>query len=513
MEGVKPALGTEAGAGRSGQAVLTTPATRRPPARIVVRMARGMTKKIRVLSLGLDQNEIRYLESEFRAMAWDLDHADTPYETLHSLEDGRYELLLLSAGLFELSIEKLLEESLRKAPKLVVVVLARRPSYDEAVRLSRCGAHSYLPLDDALDSQGALLVRRIQEICASPSDPLAGYGPADQELSELVGISKAIADVIHLIRLIAPRQSTVLLAGRTGTGKELVARAIHRASARPDRPMVMVNCGAIPENLMEAEFFGHVKGAFTGAVNHRVGRFEQAHRGTIFLDEISELPLEMQSKLLRVLQERELQRVGSSETLKVDVRVVAATNCDLKQMVQHGEFREDLYYRLNVVPITLPSLAERAEDIPLLVDNFLAKVCRRESFEVKRAGPEALQRLMEYSWPGNVRQLENAIEKAVALSGDRRVLYPSDFPLPSSPIAAPSPLAPEVRLPVNGVDFDSVVTQFELGLLHQALQRCGGNKKRAAELLRIKRTTFAAKLRSLQAARAGREAFARLGSG
>ena len=462
-----------------------------------------MTKKIRVLTLGLDENEAHYLQSSFRALGADLDRADTVQEALHGLQDGQYEVLLLLTGLFELPLERLLEELLRKAPTLAVVVLARQPHYDQAVQASRCGAHSYLALSEALENRGALLLKRVQEICESPGGVLADCASADQELSELVGTSKAIADVIQLIRLIAPRQSTVLLVGRTGTGKELVARAIHRASARPDRPMVLVNCGAIPESLMEAEFFGHVKGAFTGAVNHRVGRFEQAHQGTIFLDEIGELPLEVQSKLLRVLQERELQRVGSSETVKVDVRVVAATNCDLKQMVQRGEFREDLYYRLNVVPIALPSLAERIEDIPLLVDNLLAKVCRREGLEIKRAGPEALRRLMEYNWPGNVRQLENAIEKAIALSGDRKLLYPSDFPLPSSPIATPSPLVPELRLPADGLDFDSVVTQFELGLLHQALQRCRGNKKRAAELLRIKRTTFAAKLRSLQAARAG----------
>ncbi len=501
MEGVKPASGVRVESSPTAEAVwrhrTAWPKTK------AVGMARGMTKKIRVLTLGLDENEAHYLQSSFRALGADLDRADTVHEALHGLQDGQYEALLLLTGLFELPLERLLEELLRKAPNLAVVVLARQPDYDQAVQVSRCGAHSYLALSEALQNRGALLLTRVRAICESPGGVLADCASADHEWSELVGTSKAIADVIQLIRLIAPRQSTVLLVGRTGTGKELVARAIHRASARPDRPMVLVNCGAIPESLMEAEFFGHVKGAFTGAVNHRVGRFEQAHEGTIFLDEIGELPLEVQSKLLRVLQERELQRVGSSETVKIDVRVVAATNCDLKQMVQRGEFREDLYYRLNVVPIALPSLAERVEDIPLLVDNLLAKVCRREGLEIKRVGPEALQRLMEYNWPGNVRQLENAIEKAIALSGDRKILYPSDFPLPSSPIATPSPLVPELRLPADGLDFDSVVTQFELGLLHQALQRCGGNKKRAAELLRIKRTTFAAKLRSLQAARAG----------
>jgi DNA-binding NtrC family response regulator len=283
----------------------------------------------------------------------------------------------------------------------------------------------------------------------------------------------------------------------------LIARAIHAASARWRQPLVMVNCGAIPENLIEAEFFGHVKGAFTGATGPRTGHFEQAHQGTIFLDEVSEMPFEMQSKLLRILQEREFQRVGSSETVKVDVRVVAATNRELRECVERGTFREDLYYRLNVVPIVLPRLSERIEDIPLLVGHLLRQTCDREKLPLKHASSEALLRLMEQSWPGNVRQLENAVEKAVALCGSRSILYPSDFPLNAAAFGPASPLAAQVKLPAEGLDFDSVVTSFERSLLEQALDRCKGNKKRAAELLRIKRTTFAAKLRSLEQSAVG----------
>ena len=200
--------------------------------------------------------------------------------------------------------------------------------------------------------------------------------------------------------------------------------------------------------------FGHVKGAFTGAVGARVGRFEQAHGGTIFLDEVSEMPIEAQSKLLRVLQEREFQRVGSSETITADTRVIAATNRDLKEMVQKGEFREDLFCRLNVVPVNLPTLAERSEDLPLLVDHLVAKICRREGLAVKQVSTEALRRLMEYRWPGNVRQLENAIEKAVALSEDRRLLNPSDFPLPALQLPTNSSGAPELRIPAHGLNYD-----------------------------------------------------------
>jgi DNA-binding NtrC family response regulator len=314
----------------------------------------------------------------------------------------------------------------------------------------------------------------------------------------LVGRSEAIRSVARLIRLVAPRRATVLITGRTGTGKELVARAIHAASKRAGGPIVTVNCGAIPENLIEAEFFGHVKGAFTGAVGNRAGRFEQADGGDIFLDEIGEMPLDLQCKLLRVLQEREFERVGSSETVKVDVRVLAATNCDLKDKVERGEFREDLYYRLNVVPVQLPSLAERREDIPLLAEHLIERICGREDLALKRLVPEALARLMEYPWPGNVRQLENAIDSAVARSGERCVLYPSDFPLLEAPRTASIQTSAGLHVPPEGLDFDEVMARMERSLLDQALGRTGGNKKRAADLLRIKRTTFAAKWRSVQ---------------
>ena len=245
-----------------------------------------------------------------------------------------------------ISVDRLIEEALRLRPTLTVVVLAQQPDYSEAARLARLGAGDYLPARPQTHVSADEIVGGIRR--AHENNLLRTSGAAAETSGatpELVGQSGAIRGVSRLIRLIAPRQSTVLITGRTGTGKELVARAIHAASPRAAHPLVVVNCGAIPEHLIEAELFGHVKGAFTGAIGHRVGRFEQAHRGVIFLDEIGEMPLEMQSKQLRVLQEREFQRVGSSETIKVDVRVVAATNCDLKELVRQGKFREDLYYR------------------------------------------------------------------------------------------------------------------------------------------------------------------------
>ena len=319
---------------------------------------------------------------------------------------------------------------------------------------------------------------------------------------QIVGSSAAIEAVVRLIRLAGPRRTTVLITGETGTGKEVAARALHAASPRAQGPLVTVNCGALPETLLEAELFGYVKGAFTGAIQSRAGRFERAHGGTIFLDEIGELPLELQAKLLRVLQEREIQRLGSAETIPVDVRIVAATNVDLEARTARGEFREDLYYRLNVFPLRLPPLRERREDIPLLARHFIEKVCRLEGVPPREIEPEALAWLTGYPWPGNVRQLENAIEMAIALSGSSNSLSLDDFATLRQPACTPPPLlqtAPVVPLPEVGLDFEQTIRSIERSLLEQALMRTRGNKKRAADMLRLNRTTLAAKLKALAA--------------
>lgn len=383
-------------------------------------------------------------------------------------------------------------------PLAPVVILDPEMTAAQAVQLIRNGAYHCFGGRDSLEALRQCLHQACDE--KRRREKLRDQIPAAAELEQwLVGESRAIEDILNTIRLIGPRRCTVLITGETGTGKEMAARALHMASPRASLPMVAVNCSALPENLLEAELFGHVKGAFTGASNLRIGRFEQAHRSTVFLDEIGEMPIELQTKLLRVLQEREIQRLGSSETIRVDVRVVAASNSDLQERIRQGKFREDLYYRLNVVPLAMPPLRQRRGDIPMLVDHFVAKVCRNEGIPVKHVTPEAKERLQGLPWPGNVRQLENMVEMAIALSGDRETLGLADLGLrPANFKVVPmEPPVYPITLP-ESMDFDAAVGHFERSILEQALTRTGGNKTAAAELLGLKRTTLIMKLRGLQ---------------
>jgi transcriptional regulator with PAS, ATPase and Fis domain len=296
--------------------------------------------------------------------------------------------------------------------------------------------------------------------------------------------------VFKILRKVAPTDLSVLVLGETGTGKELVARAIHQTSPRRNQRFVALNCSAIPETLLEAELFGHVRGAFTGAVASRQGRIEQADKGTLFLDEVGTMPMTLQMKILRVLQEREFERIGDPKTIKVDVRIVAATNADLGKLVRGGAFREDLYYRLNVIQVSLPPLRERKEDIPLLVQHFINKYAAESRVLVSQ---DAMRALMGFSWPGNVRQLENAIERGIALLGGRSTIELTD--LPPEIQGATLTFLPPVDFPDAGVDLPGTVEQMERDLIARALSRTGGNKAAAAALLNIKRTTLVEKLK------------------
>jgi len=393
------------------------------------------------------------------------------------------------------------------SPDTPVIVMLDRASVQDAVRFVRNGAFDCFGPGASLGELTGALQAALDH-CAKRKAARKVL-ECEPWRKSLVGKSPAMEKVAKTISLIAPRNSTVLITGESGTGKEMAAKAIHQASSRAKRPMISVNCSALPEHLIEAELFGHVKGAFTGAANNRVGRFEQADGGTIFLDEIGDFPFHLQAKLLRVLQEREIQRLGGTETVKIDVRVIAATNADLLKKVEEGTFREDLYYRLNVIPLHMPSLRERVSDVPSLVNHFVKKVCTAEGLTPMEVSAGAMQSLCDYSWPGNVRQLENVVEQAVVMNADSECLSASDFCLPSgvrtersAPVSTPaSPIsAPKSNLPEEGVDFTALLRQFERGILDQALMKAQGNKTLAAEMLGLPRTTLVNKLRALESA-------------
>ena len=417
---------------------------------------------------------------------------------LSLLRSQDFDVVLASLPLSDWSSASgLLEQLQQTQPGTPVVIHAPHAKPTEVVALLRLGAFHVLQYGDATS---------LLYLAANSKRATEAAAATDEREPEpwrrlLIGESRPMQMIAECIRLVAPRRSTVLITGETGTGKEVIARSIHAAGNRSHLPMVSVNCSALPETLLEAELFGHVKGAFTGATNHRVGRFEQANRGTIFLDEIGDMPLGIQAKLLRVLQEREFQRLGSSETVRVDVRVIAATHTDLAGMIKQDKFREDLYYRLNVVPLAVAPLRERPADVPLLVRHFIEKVCRQEGIPVKQISRETLERLAGHDWPGNIRQLENAVEKAIVLSGARPSLVSGDFPLPPRglPVALPPGVQPFIAVPDQGLDFERTVGTIERNILEQALKKTRGNKKLAAEMLGLKRTTLSAKLKSLVA--------------
>jgi DNA-binding NtrC family response regulator len=439
------------------------------------------------------------LPSDFRTT-----YRDTA-EALKELTTDAFDAVILELPALGWTPEELLGQLQRLAPDTPVLIRDPEMSTADALRLARLGAY---PLSGTGEEIAGLLWQAIHDKTEPGSrshTPPSRKAPAEEWENLLVGNSRAMRNVRDLIRLVSSRRSTVLITGETGSGKEVAARALHLASPRRRGPLVALNCSAVPDALLEAEFFGHVRGAFTGAVQARVGRFEQAHGGTLFLDEIGDLPLDLQAKLLRVLQEREFQRLGSSETIRVDIRVVAATNCDLAEKVQQGKFREDLYYRLHVVPLQLPPLRDRPEDIPLLATHFVEKICRSEGLPVKMLTAEAMECLSVFYWPGNVRQLENAIEMAVALSGDRHTLSDADFPMAGAAgklsvirnHSRPADLT-VVSVPDGGLDYEQTMANIERNIIAQALEKTGGNKKAAAEMLRLKRTTLSAKVRSFE---------------
>lgn len=371
-------------------------------------------------------------------------------------------------------------------PAVPVLIMTAYSSVDTAVEALKAGAYDYLtkPLD--FDELKLTLGRALDHTrLEAENRELRKRLPKDFSPTEIIGKSEPMHKLVEMIGMVAPTEATVLITGDSGSGKELVAKAVHYNSPRKNVPLVTVNCAALTETLLESELFGHEKGAFTGADRRREGRFVQADKGAIFLDEVGELPLSMQAKLLRVLQEREVQRVGSDTPIKVDVRIIAATNRDLKEEVQQGTFREDLFYRLNVVSLRVPPLRERREDVPLLAQHFLSRFAEKNKKPLKGFTPQAMDMMLKHEWPGNVRELENAVERAVILSlGD----YISENELPL--VVAESEGVSRME-PAGGRSLEEIEREAILATLEQT----GGNKSEAAKLLNISRVTLHNKLK------------------
>jgi DNA-binding NtrC family response regulator len=408
-----------------------------------------------------------------------------------------YDVLITDHNLPGKGGVELLEEALVRYPEIVGIVITGFGTIETAVQAMKKGAYDYLAkpfklIELTIMVRKALKERRLR----FENQYLRTQLKNKYAFDNIIGSGRGMARIFELVEMVAGLNSTVLIQGETGTGKELIAKAIHFNSPRKEQKLVSINCGAIPETLLESELFGHVKGAFTGAVQTRIGRFEQANNGTVFLDEIGNMPQTLQVKLLRVLQEREFERIGGNSTIKVDLRIIAATSSNLEQMVKDGTFREDLYYRLNVIPVNLPPLRERREDIPLLVQRFTSRFCEAHRLETKSMSPQVMKALMGYEWPGNVRQLENLVERMVALTGGRNAIVVTDLPTEIQHRDSLNYM-PSIEIPEEGINFTNIVTDMERELIVQSLRKANGNKKLAAKLLNLKRTTLIEKIKRI----------------
>ncbi len=420
-----------------------------------------------------------------------VDLAETGTQALEMIRDKDYSVILLDLMMPGLDGLQVLEEMKKAENSPVAVILTAFASIDKAVKATKLGAFDFITKPFKNDEL-LLAVKNAMEHrhLVDENQRLKKSLRERFSFQNIIGKSSSMQQVFDLITQVAPRRSTVLIQGESGTGKELVAKAIHASSGRADAPFVAINCGNIPSDLLESELFGHVRGAYTGATNAKKGLFEAADSGTLFLDEVATISMEMQSKLLRVIQEREFRRLGGLENIKVDVRIIAATNVDLQTAVRQGAFRDDLYYRLNVIVIKIPPLRERTEDIPLLSEHFIRKYAEESQRTDLYLDPSALRILMDYDWPGNVRELENVIERAVVLSSGSSIsadLFPKNItiPLPDTP----------VRFAPDSTSLKERVSNFEKAIILAALEKTAWNQKKAAQLLSVNATTLSEKLK------------------
>jgi two-component system response regulator PilR (NtrC family) len=412
----------------------------------------------------------------------------TGEEGVQIVEREEIDLVVLDLMLPGMSGLETLREVRQRDADMVIVVITAYSSIEGAIEAMREGAFHYIP-KPFKNEEVLLTIRKGLEQRRLTSENRVLREQLKQRFGfdNIIGKSKPMQQVFDLISLAAPAKSNILIRGESGTGKELVAKAIHHHSRRADGPFVTVNSGSMPADLLESNLFGHVKGAFTGAISNKKGLFEVAAGGSIFFDEIGNIPLDTQAKLLRVIQEREFMRLGGVEVMRADVRIIAATNADLEAEVEAGAFREDLYYRLNVITINLPPLRKRSEDIPLLAQHFLSRYAEENDKPIREIAPEAMGLLLDYYWPGNVRELENVIERGVVLSTGPVL----DVGLLPPTVRQPATMAPPpTTLPANGLSLKEAVSDYERQLIIRALQAAGGVQKRAAEMLKVKPTTL-----------------------
>ncbi len=430
---------------------------------------------------------------------------------VHGATDGEEALQMMRDGSFNIVITDLkmpgadglhvLEEAKKINHDTIVIICTGFGTVGTAVKAMKLGAFEYITKPIKIDEIKLVIARAMEyQKLKTENVFLQGQLKAKYRFTNLIGDSDEMQQVFQLIEKIASTNSTVLICGESGTGKELVARAIHYNSDRRDQPMVPVNCGAIPEDLLESELFGYEKGAFTGAMKTRIGRFELAHGGTIFLDEIGDMSPALQVKILRILQEHEFERLGGIKSIKVDIRVIAATHRDLEQAVKKGTFREDLYYRLNVIPLVIPPLRARKYDIPLLAHHFIEKFNVEKKRSIKGISPEAMNCFTQYNWPGNVRELENLIERLVILK-ETGTIEREDLPEKIFGNASSGGLLTAPEIPEDGISLTTAVSEFEKELIIRALKKSNWVKNRAAKLLQLKRTTLVEKMKKINLSR------------
>ena len=453
-----------------------------------------MSQDARILVVDDERSMQEFLEILLRKEGYDVTTAGDVETALVALDSDDYDLVITDIQMPGRSGLDLLRALRDSQPEALVVMITAFATTETAIAAMKEGAYDYITKPFKVDEILLVVQKALEKkLLAHENRRLRHELRSERQQKTLVGNSEAMQRVYDMVARIADTKTNVLIFGESGTGKELVARAIHSESERSEAPFVAVNCAAIPENLLESELFGHVKGAFTGAVGNKAGLFETADGGTLFLDEVGELTLPVQVKLLRAIQEKTIRRVGGTSDRRVDVRIVAATNRRLEEEVAHGRFREDLYYRLNVIQVELPALRERLEDLPLLIHHFVEKYARDLGKEVSGVDERAMQNLRSYGYPGNVRELENVIERAVALCRGP-LIDPEALP---PTLMRPSDLSPTSRIPTEGIQLDHLVADYERGLLLEALRRSDGVKKRAAQLLGISFRSFRYRLEKL----------------